>query len=139
MLAFGPAANNLIIVLFTLNVNAQSLSEQTGETKSLYNAICIYNDITPGDIGMTEFRVLATKYAKEVGCTNYELYLYNGGNNLYILYFDASEHTDEEVEPFWGEDQIDFTNAGTDFLFKSFVCLRICCLFRRWTKPRFRN
>tara|TARA_R100000951_G_scaffold114878_1_gene121173 strand:+ start:3218 stop:4060 length:843 start_codon:yes stop_codon:yes gene_type:complete len=103
----------LIIVLFTLNLNAQSLSEQTGENRSLYNAICIYNDITPGDIGMTEFRKLAAEYAQEVGCTDYSLYLYNGGNNLYILYFNANEHKNNKAEPFWGEEQqVDYTNVN---------------------------
>ena len=95
----------LLFVSFTLN--AQSLSETTGETKSLYNAICIHNDITPGDIGMKEFRKLAGEYAEEVGCTSdYELYLHNGGNNLFILYFNPAKKSEyKQPESFWGEDQ----------------------------------
>ena len=105
----------LLVVLTVLafnSVNAQSLAEVTGETKSLYNAICIKNNITPGDIGMTEFRQLAKEYAAEVGCKDYELYEYNGGNNLYILYFEPvkkakrtlGEYTKEQIQEFLGEE-----------------------------------
>jgi hypothetical protein len=88
---------NLIIMLALLLVTnvaySQSLAKITGEGKSLYNAICIYNNIIPGSIGMDEGRVLMQNYANSLGL-KYELYEFNGGNNLYILYYDAKEHED---------------------------------------------
>lgn len=105
----------ILFVLLSFTITAQSLSEITGETRSLYNAICIYNDITPGDIGMKEFRKLAAEYAEEVGCTSdYELYLYNGGNNLFILHYNPAKKEEyKQPEPFWGEDEsVDYTNCN---------------------------
>lgn len=88
----------ILISVFTIfNSSAQSLAEVTGETKSLYNAICIYNDFTPGDITMTEFRVLAQEYAASKGL-NYELYEFNGGNNLFILYYEGSLEEEEYMK-----------------------------------------
>lgn len=84
----------LSALLFALTANTQSLATQTGEKQSLYNAICVLNNIIPGDITMTEFRVLAQVYAKSQGLS-YELYEFNGGNNLYILYYSAENQSDD--------------------------------------------
>jgi len=71
-----------------------TLAEVTGEQTSLYNAICIYNDITPGDIGMKYFRVLAREYAVQIGLV-YELYTFNGYQNIEILH--AKPSTKNEI------------------------------------------
>ena len=83
----------LALILLTNTAFSQSLAKITGEGKSLYNAVCIYNNIQPGTIGMDEGRKLMQDYANSLGL-KYELYEFNGGNNLYILYYDAKEHED---------------------------------------------
>lgn len=76
----------IILLSFFYTVNAQSLAEITGEKSSLYNAICKYNGLIPGEVTMTEARKLIQNYTEEIGCKKYYLHKYNAGNNLYILY-----------------------------------------------------
>lgn len=79
----------LFAILLATNISAQSLAELTGEKQSLYNAVCMIYDIKPGSITMKEGRKLMQKYAKSIGL-KYELYEFNAGNNLYILYYKSS-------------------------------------------------
>ena len=69
--------------------SAQSLAEQTKENTSLYDAVCIINNIEPGSIGMNEGRKLMLKYAQSIGL-KYELYQLNDDNNLHILHYDRN-------------------------------------------------
>ena len=62
-----------------------SLSEKWDVPHSLYNAICMENDIEPGKIGMNEFRRLAKEYAIRVGLV-YTNYTFNGTQNIEILH-----------------------------------------------------
>jgi hypothetical protein len=93
--------NLLVLFIFALvsvlsNINAQSLATQTGEQTSLYNAICIANDITPGDITMTKFRELAKEYAISIGL-NYQLFKFNGEQNLEILHATPKTYTNSST------------------------------------------
>jgi len=113
---------NLILILFVSFVtvftsSATSLAENTGENLSLYNAICIHSNITPGDITMTEFRVLAREYASSVGLS-YELYQFNGKNNLYILHYSVetvteSAQTVEETVVVENQNNIEYINEAS--------------------------
>lgn len=79
----------ILAMLFAINTSAQSLAEKTGEYKSLYNAVCILYNVKPDSININEGRILMQKYAKSIGL-KYELYQYNGGNNLFILYYEPT-------------------------------------------------
>jgi len=87
----------IIVVALFMSTQAQaqletvneSLAQRVGENTSLYDAVCMLNDIVPGSIGMTEGRVLMAEYAEMIGL-NYRLYLKNGGNNLHILHYTTS-------------------------------------------------
>lgn len=82
----------LFAILLATNVSAQppsSLADLTGEKQSLYNAVCIIYDVKPDSIGMKEGRKLMQEYAESIGL-KYELYEFNAGNNLYILYYKSS-------------------------------------------------
>ena len=78
----------LVLLALSINMSAQSLAERTGENTSFYNAVCILNDIEPGNIGMNEGRKLMQEYAVSIGL-DYKLYEFNGRNNLYILHYVA--------------------------------------------------
>lgn len=105
---------NLILIvamLFAIDSAAQSLAERTGENTSLYDAVCLINDIKPGSIGMTEGRKLMQLYAQSIGL-NYELYELNGENNLYILHFVPSVETISVDEDKNLEDNINDNQAN---------------------------
>lgn len=107
-------------MLFAINCSAQSLAERTGENTSLYDAVCLINDIKPGSIGMTEGRELMQLYAKSIGL-NYELYELNGENNLYILHFVPSFETisvdeDKNLEDNINDNQANYTSSESVIL-----------------------
>lgn len=101
------------MLLMVASTYGQSLAEQTGEHRSLYDAVCIFNDIEPGTIGMTEGRKLMQRYAKSVGL-EYELYEFNGGNNLYILHFDEEDQLKPEYrsDAIDANDELDYSMVG---------------------------
>ncbi len=82
----------LIIILLTLTSTisfTQSLSEKTGETNSLWNALAIEAGVYPSTWTVSEFRLAAKEYAESIGL-EYTNHATNGWNNVEILHFSVS-------------------------------------------------
>ena len=83
-----------LLVIATIQVNAQSLAQRVNEQRSLSRAVCTLYNLDAYELGNDKIRVYMQKYAKSIGL-NYELYEFNGGNNLYILHYVADSNTIE--------------------------------------------
>lgn len=101
-----------ILFVFALGItNAQSLSETTGETTSLWNALAIEAGVNPSDWTTSEFRKAASDYAKSIGLeyTNNES---NGWNNIEILHHSPSFST-KDIDTVETYVEVSMTSANT--------------------------